>query len=129
LFVVPGATPAAAAGELSAIVSAVAEESNVALGSLRLRVDTLRRSRRFVRVAVTGAITGDVHGVMHTLAGLEEGLPALAIRDLAISQPEPGAPSDRAEALRLDFTVEGLAVNPAPVMPSKPRPSSRRGFP
>ena len=46
------------------------------------------------------------------LTALEGGATLLAIRDLSITQPEPAAPSDHAEALRLEMTIEGLMLRP-----------------
>jgi hypothetical protein len=34
------------------------------------------------------------------------------VRALSVSQTDPAAPADRMEVLRVDFTVEGLMLNP-----------------
>lgn len=102
-------TPAAAAANLAALLSDLADAAGVKLGPVRLRADTLRQSRSFVFVGAVASVTGDIEGIMDLIVGLEEGVPALSIRDLSISQPDPGATSDRPEMLRVDLSVEGLA--------------------
>ncbi|HKW09106.1 MAG TPA: hypothetical protein VJO33_01935, partial [Gemmatimonadaceae bacterium] len=46
------------------------------------------------------------------LNSLEGGPTLLAIRDLTVSQSEPAALPERAEALRIEFTIEGLMFTP-----------------
>ncbi len=102
-------SPSAAAAMLSTLVADVAGEARVKLGAVRLRVDTLRARGKFVRVGVAANATADIRGVADLLTGLEVGLPALAISELTISQPDIAAAGDRPEMLRVDFVVEALA--------------------
>ena len=61
------------------------------------------------RVAVRASGIGDIAGVTRLLNDIESGAPLLAVRELSITQPEPAAPDGRAEALRFEMLVEGLA--------------------
>ena len=61
------------------------------------------------RVAVRASGIGDIAGVTRLLQDIESGVPLLAVRELSITQPEPAAPDGRAEALRFEVLVEGLA--------------------
>lgn len=104
-----GDSPATASATLAGIISGAAARANVRVGALQLHVDTASRST-FVRVDVHGEITGDIAGISTMLASLEGGPMLLAVRELAITQPEPSAPADRAEALRVELTVQGLML-------------------
>jgi hypothetical protein len=108
-----GDSPASAAATLAALVSGAAAQANVHLGAVQVRPDSVARGA-FTRVAVRASATGDVTGVTQMLLFLERGPTLLAVRELSITQPEPGAPADRAEALRLEFLVEGLVLNARP---------------
>lgn len=101
-------SPSNAAAYLSTLVADVADQSAVKLGAVRLRVDTMRARGKFARVGVAANATGDIRGVIDLLVGLEEGFPAVAVRELTISQPEPGAATDRPEMLRVDFVIDAL---------------------
>lgn len=128
-LIVPGEGPAAAAGELGAFVSGSATAADLAVGAMQVRVDTAdaapaspppvaiarpadrpRSASPFARVSVQGDLTGDVFGLTSFLADIERGPMLLAVRELAITQPEPGAPADRPEMLRVLFVVEGIAL-------------------
>lgn len=104
-----GDTPAAAAATLAGLVSGAASGAQVRMGAIQLRIDTTARGA-FVRVGVRADATGDVEGITGMLATLERGPEVLVFRELAITQPEPGAGDDRPEALRVELVVEGLAV-------------------
>jgi hypothetical protein len=108
-----GDSPASAAATLAALVSGAAAQANVRLGAVQVRPDSVALGA-FTRVAVRASATGDVTGVTQMLLSLERGPTLLAVRELSITQPEPTAPADRAEALRLEFLVEGLMLNPKP---------------
>ena len=114
---VPGDGPTSAAGELATFVSGTATAADVAVGALQVQVDTAERGGAggdagspFARVSVQGDLTGDVHGLTYFLSEIEGGLFLLSVRELAITQPEPAAPSDRPETLRAQFVVEGIAL-------------------
>jgi hypothetical protein len=108
-----GDSPASAAATLAALVSGTAAQANVRLGAVQVRPDSVARGA-FTRVAVRASATGDINGVTQMILGLEKGPMLLAVRELSITQAEPGAPADRAEALRLELLVEGLMLNPKP---------------
>lgn len=107
--VVPGETPAVAAGALAGMVADLATRANVELGPLSIRVDSTG-SPLLGRVSVSGSLTGDIRGVSEWLHALEGGPRLVAVRTLSISQPEPAAPADRPETLRVEFLVEALAL-------------------
>ena len=115
--VVPGDGPTSAAGELATFVSGTATAADLAVGALQVRVDTAGRGigdrtagSPFARVSVQGDLTGDAHGLTYFLSAIEDGPYLLAVRELAITQPEPAAPADRPEMLRVQFVVEGIAL-------------------
>jgi hypothetical protein len=104
-----GDSPATASATLAGIVSGAAARGNVRIGALQLSSDTAARGM-FTRIGVHGDATGDIAGITAMLASLEGGPTLLAVKDLSITQPEPGAPADRAEALRIEMTVVGLML-------------------
>jgi type II secretion system (T2SS) protein M len=104
-----GDSPATASATLAGIVSGAAARSNVRIGALQLSADTATRGI-FTRVTVHGDATGDIAGITAMLAALEGGPTLLAVRELSITQPEPGAPSDHAEALRVELSLVGLML-------------------
>ena len=99
------------AASLSALVADAAMTAGTRLGATQLQTDSSTMGP-FTRVGVRGELTGDVRGVTSFIAGLERGPVLLAVRELSITQPEPGAPADRMEALTVHFLVEGLALAP-----------------
>jgi hypothetical protein len=105
-----GDSPATASATLAGIVSGAAARSNVRIGALQLSADTAATRGVFTRVSVHGDATGDIAGITAMLSALEGGPTLLAIRELSITQPEPGAPSDHAEALRVELAVVGLML-------------------
>jgi len=112
-----GDSPATASATLAGIVSGAAARANVRIGALQLSADTATRGV-FTRVSVHGDATGDIAGITAMLSALEGGPTLLAIRELSITQPEPGAPSDHAEALRVELAVVGLMLR-HPAEPAK----------
>ena len=98
-----------AAATLAGVVSGAAGSAHLQLGAVQLRPDS-SSGGIFARVSVRGDATGDVRGLAAFIATLERGPRLLAFRELAVSQPDPAAPPDRVEALRLEFVVEGLAL-------------------
>lgn len=106
-----GDSPATASATLAGILSGAAARANVRVGALQLNADTTSRGT-FVRIGVRGEVTGDIAGVTAMLAALERGPTLLAVRELSITQPEPSAPPDHMEALRVELLVEGLMQRP-----------------
>lgn len=118
--VVPGPTPAAQGAALAAMVSGAAEGAGLKLGAVQISADLAQGANRgprapapsFSRLRVRADATGDVKGVTDFLAALERGPALLRVRELAVTQPEPGAPAERAEALRVEVVVEGIGIVP-----------------
>jgi hypothetical protein len=106
--VLEGESLALAAGALSALLADMAADAGVRLGAVQLRPDSASDSR-YARVAVSVDATGDVRGVTALLSAIEGDSTLLVVRSLSISQPEPAAPSDRPELLRVELVVEGVA--------------------
>lgn len=111
-----GGSPAAAGATLAGLVSGAAATSGVRLGAVQIRPDTASSSA-FTRISVRADAMGDVRGVTNMLSALERGPTLLAIRSLAIDQPDPAATSEQMEALRVTLVVEGLMLTPRAVEP------------
>jgi hypothetical protein len=105
-----GSSVQAAGVALASVVSGAAASAGLDVGALQLAADTTSGGV-FARVSVRGDLRGDVAGVTDFLLALERQSVLLAIRRFAVSQPDPGAASDRPEALRLEVTVEGLTLD------------------
>jgi hypothetical protein len=108
--VITGDGAGAAGSTLLALISG-AMPSGVAMGSLEAEGDSTT-GRHFLRVAVRGDFTTDVMGLSEFILAMEGGPARLGVRELAIDQPDPAAPTDRAEALRVRFIVEGVSLRP-----------------
>ena len=106
-------TATAAAAALASHVTDVAHNTNVRLGAIQVRSDTSSRATGadiLSPVSVRAELTADVRGLAMFLLALEEGPQFLAIRELSVTQPEPGGPSGRPEILRVEIVIEGLAL-------------------
>ena len=63
------------------------------------------------RVAVRITATTDVAGLAGFLRAVDGGETPMLVRDLAVTQPDPGAPPSKAEKyLRVDVLVEAVAL-------------------
>ncbi|GJG89826.1 hypothetical protein tb265_50070 [Gemmatimonadetes bacterium T265] len=62
------------------------------------------------RVTARTDVTGDVRGLASFLAALERSDGRLAVRELTVTQPEPGAAPTRAETLHAALVVEALVT-------------------
>jgi len=102
-----GNSPAAAQTALATHVALAAERAPAELGSVRFRVDSAA-SGYFARVAVSGDLVADIHGLLRFVTTLEQGPPLLAIDQVSVDQPDPAAAGDQVEALRVTFTASGL---------------------
>lgn len=111
-----GASVATAGATLASLVSGAAAAADAKLASVQVRADTAsqgpsgRASRTFARVSVRASLTADVRGLSKMLLAIERGPIMLAIEELAVSQPEPGADGTRPEMLQVDLVVAGLAL-------------------
>ena len=106
-----GSSTAAAGATLASLIAGAAATADARLGAGHVRLDTAQRARStFARVSARADLTADVRGLSRFLLALERGPTLLAIRELSVTQPEPGASSDRAEMLRIEVVIEGLAL-------------------
>lgn len=101
-------TPPTAGATLLAMVSNAAVGAGLQIGSIQSTGDSA--GVHFARVAVRGEASGDVEGLTTFLEALETGPVITGVRELSVDQPEPGAPNDQSEALRIQFVVEGIAL-------------------
>lgn len=108
-----GDTSPTAGASLLAMVSNAAIGSGLQIGSIQSSGDSA--GRRFARVTVRGEATGDVKGLAAFLETLETGPVITGVRELSVDQPEPGAPNEQSEALRIQFVVDGIALRRASV--------------
>lgn len=114
--VLEGGSSAAAGASLASVLSGAAARAGVRMGSLQVRADTASAGT-FIRVSVRADGTGDLPAITRMLGLLEGGPELLAIREIAITQPNPGGPAEAPETLRLELVVEGLALaRPARVL-------------
>lgn len=102
--------PAAAAGALAALVSGAAQSAGVRVSSIQVGRDSADGAV-VRRISVRAELEGDIRGVAALLETLERGPTLLAVRELSITQPDPAAPADRPETLRVQLLVEGLSVD------------------
>ncbi|MEO8879628.1 MAG: type II secretion system protein GspM [Gemmatimonadaceae bacterium] len=107
-----GDTPASASASLEGIISGAAASSNVQLGALEMRADSITRSE-FTRIVVKGSANGDIQGLAHMLQQLEQGPALLAVEELSITQPELNGAADHMESLHMEIVIDGLMLSPA----------------
>lgn len=113
--VLDGESTAASGAALASLVSGAAARAGVEIGSVQVRPDTAGAGT-FMRIAVRADGTGDLPAITRMLALLEGAPELLAVRALSITQPTPGGPAEQPEALRMEISVEGLAlVDPADI--------------
>ena len=114
--VLEGESTAASGAALASLVSGAAARAGVQIGSVQVRPDTASAGT-FMRISVRADGTGDLPAITRLLAMLEGAPELLAVRALSITQPAPGGPAEQPEALRLELSVEGLALARAGEMP------------
>lgn len=107
--IVDGDSPAAAGAALSSVLASAAAGAGVRLGAVQVSADTAAAGT-FRRVGARTDVTGDLSGIARFLSSLERAPELLAVREVAITQPDAGGAPDRPEALRLELSVEGLAL-------------------
>jgi hypothetical protein len=103
-----GSTPAAAAAGLASALQDIAADASVKVSAMQLQADSAGTGG-VVQVGVRVTAVSDVYGLLALLRALEGGRTLLAVRELAVTQPEPAAPASKQETLRLDVMVVGLA--------------------
>lgn len=109
---IAGRTPAEAAADLSSLVTGLAAEQQVRVIRMNPLPDS--GSPLFTRVGLRIDAQGDVGGLARWLSALEEGQRLLAVREIAVTAPEPTAPATRPEALHAELTIVGWAAPRAP---------------
>jgi hypothetical protein len=107
--VLDGESTAAAGASLASLVSGAAARAGVQIGSVQVRPDSAGAGT-FMRITVRAEGTGDLPAITRMLEMLEGGRTLLAVRDLSITQPNPGGPAEQPEALRVELAVDGLAL-------------------
>jgi hypothetical protein len=107
--ILSGRTPGAVGAALASAVSGAAAGAGLEVGSMSIRPDT-GGTALFAQPSVRGDARGDVAGLTRFLVTLERGPMIFVVRQLTVSQPEPGAAADRPESLRVEFVVEALAL-------------------
>lgn len=96
---------------LASAVAGIAALSGLELGALHVRHDSTTTGGVYT-LAVRGEAGGGIREVMEFLAAVEAQPAWLAVRELAIGTPDPAAARSRPETLRVQFLIEGLALNP-----------------
>lgn len=113
-------TPPAAGVVLAAMLSDCADSTGFAISSESVRGDT-GFTRGFARTRVRLSGTADIRALTRFLAKVEGSAQLLAVRDLTVSQSDPGAGEDRPESLRIEVVIEAL-VRPAAAPRIHPTP-------
>ena len=103
-----GPTSSSAAAMLASALEDLATESSVKVSAMQLHADSAAAGA-LVQIGVRVTAVADVYGLLALLRAIEGGETLLAVRELAVTQPEPAAPSSKPEALRVDMMVVGLA--------------------
>lgn len=114
-----GGSPAASAAALASLLSGAGARAGVQIGSVQVRPDTASAGT-FLRVYARADGTGDLGAITRMLALLEGAPELLAVRELSITQTNPGGPAEQPEALRLELAVEGLAMAREAPVPRAP---------
>lgn len=111
-----GGSAATGGATLASLLSGAAAAADAKLESVQVRPDTAARdssgttASTFARVSVRATMTADVRGLAKVLLALERGPTLLAVEELSVTQPEPGADGSRPEMLRVELVVAGLAL-------------------
>lgn len=101
-------SPPAAAADLAAMLEGFASDAPMKITTMQLNADTSTSSPlTVVSVRVIG--TTDVAGLASFIGAVEGGPTPLSVSEMAVTQPEPSAPEEKPEALRVDVVVKGLA--------------------
>ena len=100
-----------ASAMLATVVRDAADAAEAQLGVVQLRADS-SATGRLSHVFVRATVTGNLESLALFLESLEGGPELLAVRELSITQPEPGIPSERPESLRGEVLVEAVFRTP-----------------
>jgi len=112
-----GDSPAAAGAGLAALVTRAATDAAMTLGTVDIRTDSVGQNA-FVPVHVRLSLSGDIQGLVTTLAALDRGPVAMRVASLAVQGADPAAPAEHAEVLHTDVTIVAL-WHPNPPMSAR----------
>ncbi|HSQ31483.1 MAG TPA: GspMb/PilO family protein [Gemmatimonadaceae bacterium] len=104
-----GASTSAIAAALASSLEDQADRNAMKITALQIRADSVARGG-MTRVDVRLSGITDVVGLAGLLQSVEGGAMPLVIRELDVSQPEPAAADNRAEALHIDVLVSGVGL-------------------
>jgi hypothetical protein len=115
---VTGEATTSADASIAALVSQATTNAGGRLGSIQI-VDDTTGSEAFMRIGAKVEALGDVTAITRLLVAIEAGHMLLHIRDMTMTQSEPGAPPTSVETLRIEFYAEGLSVRPSHIKRGK----------
>ncbi|HET7586184.1 MAG TPA: GspMb/PilO family protein [Gemmatimonadaceae bacterium] len=104
-----GRSASSAAATLAGLVSGSANSAGMSVGAIDVGIDSAETDA-FVPVRARAQLTGDVRGIARLLQQLESGPILLRVRELTITQTDPGAGADRPEELHIELVVDGLML-------------------
>jgi len=107
-WMIGGNGASAAAATVASRLNGVARSNHAEMGSARLLPDSTTADEPFEPVRIAGTLHADVRGLSGFLGAVQRGPPLLAIRALAIEQPDPGRGDESPERLQISFVLEGL---------------------
>jgi len=105
--ILSGPTPSAAAATLAAVLGDMASDAAVKVSAMQLNADSVA-SNSLAQVGVRMTAIADVYGLMALLRAIEGGDTLLVVREIAVNQPEPAAPANKQESLRVEVSVAAL---------------------
>lgn len=109
-FLIDAPRAADAGPLLSSQLSELADSTGIEILTMNMRADSTAGSP-LARVEVRVNGQGDIYGLMHFLRAIEDTVTLLNVRELSVTQSDPGAPDNRSELLRFEVVVEGLTKN------------------
>lgn len=102
------ATASEAVARLASTLGDLADSCSVRVSAIQLRPDSAA-SNGITEVSARLNGVADVAGIASLLHAIAASENTLVVRELSITSPEPTAPASKAEALRFDVLVAGLA--------------------
>lgn len=100
---------------LASRLADLADDGFVRIVSMQVRPDSVSASA-VTRVAVRATGVADVGGLIDMLREVEGRAALMMVRELSVTQADPSQSDAKAESLRFEVLVEGLAV----ITPAKP---------
>ncbi|HKS04926.1 MAG TPA: GspMb/PilO family protein [Gemmatimonadaceae bacterium] len=119
-------SPQLAAAALAAELTSFATDCDARVDATVLRADSAFRGG-IAAVAVRLSMAADVYGLAGLLEMIESGDRILSVRELIVSNRDPGGAESRPESLAIELLVEARAVEArAPVQGRKREPHKAR---